>query len=355
MYCYIKMVLRFWLGGVLLAAFPSYAEDKLLVHVDQVQPWHDGIQKSLYCHGDVPFRPQVSSHVKAQLDWVLPVNMPVKKGDVIALQDDFYLVQESLKLTAKLEAAKAQADFSAQEYQRIQSLDKQEMVSVSDLNRAKLDAKLTKQQYLALKADQMILEHQIANLKHLAPADGQIFTLNAQPGEWLDSGDSILSFLPSDNQEVICQMSLDLFQEINDIELANFQLKSGETLVFNRLASKVDEAAQTVNVHFNFKNETAALFLNERIAVNMQMPMKALTLITYDALNLKDNEYYVWLLNDANKVTQVPVQIMDTQGAHAVVQSNIKVGEHVVVRGGKSLSLNDQVIVANADEVKVRL
>ncbi|WP_299002562.1 efflux RND transporter periplasmic adaptor subunit [uncultured Shewanella sp.] len=355
MYCYIKMVLGFWLGMVLLSVFPTYAEDKLLVYVELVLPWHEGIQKSLYCHADVPFRPQVSSHVKAQLNWVLPVNMPVKKGDVIALQDDFYLVQRSLKLTAKLEAAKAQADFSAQEYQRIQSLDKQEMVSVSDLNRAKLDAKLTKQQYLALKADQMILEHQIASLKHLAPADGQIFTLNAQPGEWLDSGDSILSFLPSDNQEVVCQMSLDLYQQVNDIELVSFQLKSGETLAFNRLALKVDEAAQMVNVHFDFKDDTAALFLNERVAVNMQMPKDDLTLVAYDALSLKNNEYFVWLLDDDNKVTQVPVKVMDTQGAHAVVQSGIKVGEHVVVRGGKSLTLNDQVVVANADEMKVRL
>ncbi|MCL1124795.1 efflux RND transporter periplasmic adaptor subunit [Shewanella surugensis] len=354
MYCYIKMVSRSLLTLSLLTAFSLFADDKPLVHVTETKQWDGGIQKTLYCRGDVLFRPHISSHVQAQLDWILPVDTEVKKGDLIAKQNDFYLVQTLASLTSRLAAAKAQASFSAQEYQRIQSLDKQDMVSVSDLSRAELDAQVSKQGYQALQAEQRTLKHQIAHLDHYAPADGKVFELNAQPGEWVEMGDSLLVFLPMDNQEVVCRMSLDLYQQVEQLSLASFYLEEGISLQLNRLASEVNEADQTFNLHFNFKGgASAALFLGQRVTVKMQMHADDLSLIAYDALNLNDNEYYVWQVDEDNKVKQVPIKIVDTLGQHAVIQSPIKVGQWLVVRGGKSLKQSDAVIVANKNDTNV--
>lgn len=361
MSCYIKIVSRSLLTLSLLTALSSFADDKPLVHVSEAKAWNEGIQKTLYCRADVPFRHKISSHVQAQLDWILPVATHVKKGELLAKQNDFYLVQTLASLTSRLAAAKAKSSFSAQEYQRIQSLDKQDMVSVSDLSRAELDAQVTKQGYQALQAEQRILKHQIANLTHYAPADGKVLELRAEPGEWVETGDSLLVFIPTDNQEVVCRMSLDLYQQVEQLHLGHFTLEQGNALLLNRLASNVDEADQTLNLHLNFKEGArTALFLGERVAVKMQIQTDDLALIAYDALNLNDNEYYVWQLDDNNKVKQVPINIVDTLGQYAVIQSSIKAGERLVVRGGKSLTSSDEVAVANdsdanVDDAKVRL
>ncbi|NKC18451.1 efflux RND transporter periplasmic adaptor subunit [Pseudoalteromonas sp. S4498] len=317
-----------------------------VVKVEEARKWQRGVQKPLYCHADVPFRQQVSSHVSAELTWLLPAGSRVKEGEVLAKQNDFYLKRQLAQLDANAKAARANYVYSFNEYDRLSKLDEGGVVSSSELQQHKRDYQTAAEQNEIYAEQYRLVEHQLNNLTHRAPADGVVLSLFGEPGEWVGEGESILVFLPAQQQEVTCRVALDLYQEFNQFEGAKLSLADGTELFLDRDAGLVSSQDQTINLHLKFKHNPPEKFLiGQRYVVDVSMAASNLTKVPYDALTINKNEYYVWRVDQENKVNRVVVKIVDTDKNHSVIQGEIQAGDKVVVKGKIALKDDAQVTI----------
>ncbi|MCF6442165.1 efflux RND transporter periplasmic adaptor subunit [Pseudoalteromonas luteoviolacea] len=322
------------------------------VRVGEAQPWQKGIQQPLYCHADVPFRQQISSHVSAELTWLLPAGSQVKKGELLAKQNDFYLKRQLAQLDANAKAAHANYIYSFNEYERLSKLDEGGVVSSSELQQHKRDYQTALEQNKIYAEQFRVVEHQLNNLTHWAPADGVVLSLSGQPGQWVGEGESILEFLPAEHHEMTCRVALDLYQEFNHFKDVELAVSDGTELVLDRHAGLVSSEDQTINLHLKFKNTPPEKFLiGQRYVVYASMAASNLTKVPYDALTINNSEYYVWRVSSGNQVSKVVVEIIDSEKNYSVIQGGIQVGDKLVVKG--KVALKEDTIVTINDQGKL--
>lgn len=316
------------------------------VRVGEAQPWQKGIQKPLYCHADVPFRQQISSHVSAELTWLLPAGSQVKKGELLAKQNDFYLKRQLAQLDANAKAAHANYIYSFNEYERLSKLDEGGVVSSSELQLHKRDYQTALEQNKIYEEQFRLVEHQLNNLTHRAPADGVVLSLSGQPGQWVGEGESILEFLPADHHEMTCRVTLDLYQEFNHFKDVELSLLDGTELFLDRHAGSVSRQDQTINLHLKFKSTPLEKFLiGQRYVVDVSMAASNLTKVPYDALTINNSEYYVWRVSADNQVSKVVVEIIDSEKNYSVIQGSIQAGDKLVVKGKVALKEDTTVTI----------
>ncbi|RJE75561.1 hypothetical protein BGP78_02230 [Pseudoalteromonas sp. MSK9-3] len=346
---------RFFIVVAMVIGAPTLsvqANSTPTVRVSEAQPWLQGIQKPLFCHADVPFRQQISSHVSAELTWILPAGSQVKKGELLAKQNDFYLKRQLAQLDANAKAAHANYVYSFNEYERLSKLDEGGVVSSSELQQHKRDYQTAAEQNKMYAEQYRVVQHQLNNLMHRATADGVVLSLSGEPGQWVGEGESILVFLPADQQEVTCRVALDLYQEFNQFKDVELSLSDGTELYLDRHAGLVSSQDQTINLHLKFKKNRPEKFLiGQRYVVDVSVAASNLTKVPYDALTINNNEYYVWRVDKDNKVSKVAAKIVDTGNTYSVIQGQLKAGDKVVIKG--KIALKDDAEVTINSQVKL--
>jgi multidrug efflux pump subunit AcrA (membrane-fusion protein) len=81
------------------------------------------------------------------------------------------------------------------------------------------------------------------------------------------------------------------------------------------------------------------------------MAVKAdnITRVPYDAVELEGSNYRTWRVNEDGKVERLDVDVLDTVEAYYIVQSTIKPGDQLVVRGQQGLSAGQEVELISRD------
>lgn len=317
------------------------------VTVAIAQPWAKGIQKPLYCRGDVPHRIRISSHVQAELNWVLPLSSDVKKGDILAKQDDFYLQQNLAQLQADIATQDAEYQYAFSEFNRLKALENQSLASKSELNQFERDYKTAAARKTSLQKQAQTVRYQIKHLTHYAQEDGEVLQLFVEPGEWITQGESIMVFLPAHHEEITCRVSLAVFNEFNQFAQASFHLADDTPLKLVRKASFVDREDQTFTVHFGFADQRPdTVFLGQRFTVMLREQADDLVAVPYDALTLEQDQTFVWQIDAQNKAHKQRVKVVDTHSDYAVIRSQITSTQRVVLKGKQALQ-EDVVVQVN--------
>jgi len=320
------------------------AETIKLVEVAKVEPWSHGAAHTIYCEVETPNIYLVSSHNSARLKWALPEGSQVTYGQLIAEQDSYYITQNIERMKIDIESASVQQDYTAAEYQRIQLLNKQSLVSSSRLNdmyRLSIQAKLSKRK---LEQQLQELQYRKKNLQHFSPVNGQILKLKSQPGEYLSDGQTILKLQPIENKELICELPLKKYRQHNQLNTAIFTLNGINDLTLDRSTISLKEDSQTLALYLRTNNNMKqTLLLGERLQVVVSYLTQDVSRVPHDALELADDGYYVWKLNDTQRVNRLAVDIVSTQNDYFLVKSPLQGGDQVVTFGKQGLAEKQQV------------
>ena len=349
----LQMVVLWWLATTANAKAADVSGP--LVQVGKVKSWQAGRQQQMYCKVQAPHHFQVASQGDAQLLWRMPVGSEVAEGQLLAEQDGFYLERRVARLTAELASAGIQADFSVREFERLRSLDQQQLVSPSQLNdlaRASKQAKLTVER---LAEELKEAKYRLAHLKHYAPVTGQILAVQAQPGEHLSVGQRIVSILPAADQELLCEWPLAQYRQITAIEQVRFSLDglpdNPVALTLARISRQLAEATQTVQVYLRPKEGAVTGWLTgERLQVTAAVDAPELSRVPYDAVSQAEAGHFVWRLDAEHKVDKLPVRVVATREQHFLVESTLKAGDLVVTLGKRGLTPAQQVRPATGNE-----
>jgi len=326
--------------------FPAVvsAETIKLVEVAKVEPWSQGAAHTIYCEVETPHTYLLSSHNSARLKWALPEGSQVTRGQLIAEQDGYYITQSIERLKIDIESADIQQEYTAAEYQRIQLLNEQNLVSSSRLNdmyRLSIQANLSKKK---LEQQLQELQYREKNLLHIAPVNGQILRLESQPGEYLSDGQTILQLQPIENKELICELPLKKYRQHNQLNTAKFTLNGNNNLTLDRSTISLKEDSQTLALYLRAdKSMKQTLLLGERLQVVVSYLTQDISRVPHDALELADDGYYVWKLNETQSVSRLAVDIVSTQNDYFLVKSPLQGGDHVVTFGKQGLAEKQQV------------
>jgi RND family efflux transporter MFP subunit len=346
----------FGLFAMLLPCFINAAETISLVEVAQVESWDHGTTHTVHCEVATPNTYLLSSHNSARLKWALPEGTQVITGQLIAEQDGYYVAQSIERLKIELESADIEQSHSDSEYKRIRSLNEKNLVSPSHLNdmyRLLVQAKLSRKK---LKQQLQELEHREKNLQHFSPVNGEILRLESQPGEYLADGKTILQLQPVDNKELICALPLKKYRQHSQLKNAKFTLDGSVELALDRSTLSLNGDSQTLALYL-LADKTARkeLLLGERLQVVVSYHSQNISMVPHDALELADDGYYVWRLNDSQRVKRLAVDIVSTQADYFLVKSPLLAGDQVVTFGKQGLVEKQQVELSLENHKEVSL
>ncbi|GAA6151580.1 hypothetical protein NBRC116587_09990 [Pseudoteredinibacter isoporae] len=382
----LRRVLAGWLGFFSCAVGPLHAEVAEIPQVKtaKVKAWQQGRSHALYCVVNTPFVFQADSHSEAELLTILPEGSRVKKGQLVAEQDRFYLMQALGQLEIDQKRAKAELDHAVSEQRRLEVLDQQKLVANAQLNQAtlvRISAQLTLE---ALANDKRTLERRIKRLQHRAPFDAQVLTVSAEPGQQVGQGQTLFQLLPLAHKQLECRLPLDIARELGllstvlsgrdtNINNANPEgsnrdvwsdilsgvefilshdsgpkTSEGERfhgqLSLSELSQNVDIDTQNLRAYFHYQRLGGApLLVGQRVKVEIQQRYQDVSRVPYDAVTLAGSSYELWQLNADNTVSKVNPQVISTSKDYFVVRSPLKAGDTVVVRGQKQLQEQQQV------------
>lgn len=338
--------------GIALLVMPLIAAELPLVKTKNVQPWHAGIETTLSCQVEAPFDYVIVSESQAKLVLALANGTRVKKGEVLARQDDEYL---QLALTEKKELLRQQQlqlDYNKKEYKRISQLETVH-VTDSELNQIDLIVQQSSSQLIAIQAQIDTLKKQIGSLTHKAPVDGQVAELTAAIGSFLPTGSSIMKFTAANEKEFKCEMPLSIFRQSSWLELARFYLlgSNKEELELKRVGQNVLSKQQTIPIWLGA--ERTSLVIGELSQVTMQQAEERLTKIDTSAVIFEGDNKYVWRITNDNAVEKLPVDIVKNLNRSFVIKGELKVGDRVVTIGQTGLKPGAKVKSMSSDELAI--
>ena len=193
------------------------------------------------------------------------------------------------------------------------------------------------------------LTFRINRLKFFAPKDGTIVETFSEPGEHLNQGTKVLSFVSQSEKEIHCKVPVSQFSQSTQATfslLGDSEGQDKQPLRVERINQVLDNASQYVSVYLNAESASLTQFLGQRVKVNMSISNAKLTRLPVDGLNLANTGDFVWQVGGDGKVAKVVVKLLSNQSGYFLIESSLKPGDQVVTTGRSGLSHNQVVTVS---------
>lgn len=277
----------------------------------------------------------------------------VKKGDVIARQDDRTakaLVAKDQANLASDQAALAQAEAA---FARTQNLLKQNVQSeqsyeqaraVRDSAAAKVDADKA-----TLSSDQITL----GNLELKAPYAGRLGNIAVSPGAYMSAGASVVTITRYDPIYVNFRMAQRYLPQLHAGVKSGAKVDADQSAtggvadqgVLSFFDNNVDQASGTVLAKAEFKNDRALLWPGESLNVTVHFVTEARSLIVPTvAVRQGADGPFVYTVDDKSKVHATKVTLARANGEQTAIASGLSEGQHIVMEGQVQLA-DGQTIV----------
>ncbi|MBK5142455.1 MdtA/MuxA family multidrug efflux RND transporter periplasmic adaptor subunit [Budviciaceae bacterium BWR-B9] len=241
---------------------------------------------------------------------------------------------------------------------RYQKLIKTNMVSQQQLDTQQA---LVKQSEGSLKAAQGAVDSanlQLTYSKVTAPISGRVGLKLVDVGNYVSSGDStglvvitqthpidVLFALPeTDLNAILPAYNQGKSLSVEAWDRGNKQLITTGTLL--SLDNQIDTATGTIKLKARFTNQDNQLFPNQFVNARIKVDtLDNAIVVPAAAIQTGNNENFVWVINDENKVSKQPVTVGLRTGETVVVSSGIKAEQRVVTDGVDRLKQDMQVEV----------
>ena len=331
----------FLCSALMAIASPVMGQSK--VTVATVADWNKGEKQQIFCSVTTPGNYVISSHSASELLWVLPEGATVEKGDLVATQDDFYLKSSIKSYELDMQRARANLLYTEKELSRLQALGNTDYISQSQLFAMQRDYKVAEVDIKQAENDLAVANFQLKRLNHLAPTKGSVVKSSVEIGRRLEVGSEVLTIAPTAKKELTCRFPYELLQIFMPIESAVYTLK-GAAIELSRVSETMENSSQVLNIYFSL-SEDSELIIGQRVEVSASKINPRLTRVAYDAVNIASDNFTVLKVNEQNIVELVAVAVISSTATYFVVESDLKAGDRVVVRGKGRAAPGEEVNV----------
>jgi RND family efflux transporter MFP subunit len=288
-------------------------------------------------------RPRVETRVGFQVagriaQRLVEVGQAVRTGQVVATLDpaDYQLGLAAAR--AQLAAAQVDRDQQRLDYKRFEELARQGFISGADLERRKASLDAAEARYAQSAAQADVSGNQAAYSTLRAPANGVVTAIDAEAGQVVAAGQSVLRLARTDEKEVLVSIPEGQLAALRKIGEVKVRLWTGGRDLRGKvreIAPMADPATRTYPARITLLDapDAVALGMSATVTFEASLPAAVITL-PLQALFSEGDATFVWLLDRQQMtVTRTPIKLASVSGNDVVVASGVAPGDTVVTAG----------------------
>jgi RND family efflux transporter MFP subunit len=330
------------------------AEEIRPVRVMTVAPAATSIAAEL--SGEV--RPRTESRVGFQVAGRITgrrveVGQRVRAGQLLATLDaaDFQLGAAAAR--AQLTAAQVDRDQQRIDFKRFEELHRQGFISGAELERRRAALDAAEARYDSAAAQSNVSGNQAAYAALRAPESGVVTAVDAEVGQVVAAGQSVVRIAQSTEKEVLVALPEIRLAQLKRIPEVRVSLWAGRADLRGRLrevAPLADPATRTYPARITLLDAPADVELGMTATVRFEAPLaQPVITVPLQALLREGETTYVWKLDAARaSVTRHPVQVATIAGNDLVIASGVQPGDVLVTAGVHLLKEGQEVRVLDA-------
>ncbi len=272
----------------------------------------------------------------------------VVAGQLLARLDaeDLELAQTAAQ--AQLAAAESEFERARAEWQRFQRLRQSGFISAAEFDNRRAAFEGAEAAVSQARANLAAQRNQARYANLMADTDGIVTAVQAEAGQVVSAGQSIVRLADGNGREVAFQVPETLVDVVRQLPSAEVDLWSGPQAIparVSEIAGRADPLTRTFAARVRLLDEPDGVELGMSATVRFQQPMaEPLVPLPLAALWQRDGRPHVWVLpSEGNTVTAQPVQVVTVTDTRALVAAAFEPGAEIVIAGVHHL--RDQQLV----------
>ena len=304
-------------------------------------------------------RPRVESGVGFQVGGRInsrrvEMGQRVSQGDVLATLDPTDFKLSAAAAAAQLNAAQVERDQQRADVKRFEDLHRQGFISGAELERRKAQLDAAEARYVQAAALADVSTNQAAYATLRAPAAGVVSAIDAEVGQVVASGQSVVRIALAGDKEVaiaIPEARLEQLRRIADLRVALWAHETELKGRIREIAPIADPATRTFAARVTLIDPPADVALGMTATVRFSSaPMPPSLGVPLTALLREGDATYVWRLDRKTMtVSKSQVTIAGVSGNTVILGSGVQAGETIVTAGVHLLQPGQKVRLLDAD------
>ena len=267
------------------------------------------------------------------------VGARVKKGQALARLDaaDVGLQAEAAK--AQVAATQTEYNFAQAEYERYQNLHREKFISASALDAKRNARDANRAKYEQAKANLAVSQNQASYATLVAGDDGVVIAVNAEAGQVVAPGQSVLRIAREDEREVAISVPENRIGELKVAQRLVVVLWAQPDKTYaarvREVSPAVDPITRTFAVRVSIADADPSVQWGMTANVGLIAPGNAKgALLPLTSIYQKDGKPAVWSYDPAtHKVVLVPVTVDQYREDGVLVTSGVGNGDWIVAAG----------------------
>src|SRR4030095_979589 len=308
--------------------------------------YYDQYPATVTALNEVELRPQVSGYI---------TGIYFKDGDKVSKGQKLYSMDQQQyqanyqQAVANLAVQQTNLVKAQKDADRYHELEKQDAIAKQQVDYADAALDAAKKQIEAAQANVHAVETNVRYSTIYAPFDGTIGISQVKMGAPVSAGQTVLNTVSSDNP-VVVDFAVDQRQIYRFTQLrqqgsvadSSFQLVFGNDVYpypgkIYLIDRAVNPQTGTIIVRLVFPNDKGLLKVGMSGTIRVKIVANNRILIPYNAVNAQLGEFFVYVVNDSNKVSQRKVPLGTQIGTNVIVRDSLREGEKIVVQGVQNL------------------
>lgn len=340
-----RIVLACAMATLVPCTAPAIAADAAPVPVVVTTARAQNIGATLAATGTVVSRndARISAEVAGTLAWIAEPGATVKRGTTIARIDPERLALTLRDNDAALKRLEAQLSLLATQRARLETLGN--VVSQSQLDEAQSRERMAEQdvEQARVARDRARLDVNRASVR--APFDGVVVERLQQSGEYVAGGAPLLRLVNDRDLEVVARAPLTTADSVSAGAVA--QIIDGGHKATGTVRAVIpvgDERSRMVELRIALTDRTWRVGAPVRVEIAPRT-LKAVVTVPRDAVILRQGASYVMRVRPDNTAERVAVNIGPGHANHVQIESTLRAGDRVIIRGGERLEPGQTVKV----------
>lgn len=282
---------------------------------------------------------ELTSGVDGRLNWIAEAGTLVQAGDVLAQLDPLPLQLQKAELDAQLQRARLQADYFANEYQRLKNLQQSQSVSLLQLDKARSDHQLAQADADIIAARIAQLADQLSRTQVKAPFAGVVAERLREAGGDVSRSTPLLRLQDIYQLEVRAYVPLQYLRYVQAGDaLSVSSAQQQADVAVSALIPAADAQSQRAELRLKLGKASTQWLAGELVSVKVATrDAKAAVTVHRDAVLLRSDGTYVITVDDNNVAHRKAVKVSDGNGEWITVDEGLQAGEKVVTRGAERL------------------
>jgi RND family efflux transporter MFP subunit len=303
------------------------------------------------------YQADVTAGVEGRLLWLAEPGTQIKQDEVIARLDTTPLQLRVDEMHARISKADIQWRRLQKDTARLLELSKNNSVALTQLDQISADRDGAEAELKLLRAQLAQLQDQIDRSSVKAPFAGVVAQRFHQYGEDISRTDALVRLVNLSDLEVVVFAPLKYAAFLQQNQLLQVFHSGGESqLPVRNLIPVSDMRSQTFEARIKVPEQLLANFqVGQLVSVAVPTAIaRQQLLVPRDAVVVKSEGQFVFVVDSEQKAQQKAVVLGQGMGKLIAVDAELSAGEHIVIRGGDTLTQGDKVKVLTDKEFPVK-